>query len=169
MSGKHVIYALLLSMSALVVQSTLFGQSRIDPFGAAPNIVLLLVVICAAYLEPEPALLVAFTTGLITDLLGGSVIGLWAISMVVVAYVTLRVRRRIDDGVVVVAAGVLALSVLGQAIFAIASTLFGQQVFADPGWYRQIVLPSLYNVVLAAVLIPIVSKIMGGRQVRRLV
>lgn len=169
MSGKHVVYALLLAMGALVVQSTLFGESRIDPFGAAPNIVLLLVLICAAYLEPEPALLVAFTTGLITDLLGGSVIGLWAISMVVVAYVTLRVRRRIDDGVVVVAAGVLGLSVLGQAIFAIASTLFVQQVFADPGWYRQIVLPSLYNVVLAVVLIPLVSKVMGGRQVRRLV
>lgn len=169
MSGKHIIYALLLSLAALVVQTTLFGESRIDPFGAAPNIVMLLVLISAAYLEPEPALLVAFTTGLLTDLLGGSVIGLWAISMVVVAYVTLRVRRRIDDGIVVVAAGVLALSVLGQALFAIASTLFGQQVFADPGWYRQIVLPSLYNVVVAIVLIPIVSKIMGGRQVRRLV
>jgi len=169
MSGKHIIYALLLTLSGLVLQTTLFGESRIEPFGAAPNIVLLLVVISAAYLEPEPALLVAFTTGLLTDLLGGSVIGLWAISMVVVAYVTLRVRRRIDDGVIVVAAGLLALSVLGQAIFAIAGTLFGQQVFADPGWYRQIVLPSLYNVVVAILLIPIVSKIMGGRQVRRLV
>lgn len=169
MAGKHVVFALLLTLGGLVVQSTLFGESRIDPFGAAPNIVLLLVLICAAYLEPEPALLVAFTTGLLADLLGGSVIGLWALSLVVVAYVTLRVRRRIDDGVIVVAAGVLALSVLGQALFAIAGTLFGQQVFADPGWYRQIVLPSLYNVVMAVVLIPIVSRIMGGRQVRRMV
>lgn len=169
MSGKHIIFALLLTMGGLVVQTTLFGESRIDPFGAAPNIVLLLVMICAAYLEPEPALLVAFTSGLLTDLLGGSTIGLWAIAMVVVAYVTLRVRRRIDDGVVVVAAGVLALSVLGQAIFAIASTLFGQQVFADPGWYRQIVLPSIYNVVMSVILIPIVSRVMGGRHVRRLV
>ncbi len=169
MAGKHVVFALLLTLGGLVVQSSLFGESRIDPFGAAPNIVLLLVLICAAYLEPEPALLVAFTTGLLADLLGGSVIGLWALSLVVVAYVTLRVRRRIDDGVIVVAAGVLALSVLGQALFAIAGTLFGQQVFADPGWYRQIVLPSLYNVVMAVVLIPIVSRIMGGRQVRRMV
>ena len=169
MSGRHIIYALGLTLGGLVLQTTLFGESRIEPFGAAPNLVLLLVVICAAYLEPEPTLLVAFTTGLLTDLLGGSVIGLWAISMVVVAYITLRVRRRIDDGVIVVAAGLLGLSLLGQAIFAIASTLFGQQVFADPGWYRQIVLPSLYNVALALVLIPIVSKIMGGRQVRRLV
>jgi rod shape-determining protein MreD len=169
MSGKHIIFALLLTLGGLVVQTTLFGESRIDPFGAAPNVVLLLVMICAAYLEPEPALLVAFTTGLLTDLLGGSTIGLWAIAMVVVAYVTLRVRRRIDDGVIVVAAGVLALSVLGQAIFAIASTLFGQQVFADPGWYRQIVLPSIYNVAMSVLLIPIVSRVMGGRQVRRLV
>lgn len=169
MSGKHIFYALLMTLGGLVVQTTMFGESRIDPFGAAPNIVLLLVMICAAYLEPEPALLVAFTTGLLADLLGGSTIGLGAISMVVVAYVTLRVRRRIDDGVVVVAAGVLGLSVLGQAIFAIAGTLFGQQVFADPGWYRQIVLPSIYNVIAAVALIPIVSRVMGGRQVRRLV
>jgi len=169
MTGKHVFYALLLTVGGLVVQSTLFGESRINPFGAAPNLVLLLVVICAAYLEPEPALLVAFTSGLLMDLLGGSTIGLWAIAMLVAAYVTLRMRRRIDDGIVVVAAGVLGLSVLGQAIFAIASTLFGQQVFADPGWYRQIVLPSLYNVAFAAILIPVVSRVMGGRQVRRLV
>jgi rod shape-determining protein MreD len=169
MSGKHIVYALLLSIGGLVLQSTLFGESRINPFGAAPNVVLVIVVICAAYLEPEPALLVAFTSGLLMDLLGGSTIGLWAIALVVVAYVTLRVRDRIDDGVVVVAAGLLSLSVLGHAIFAIASTLFGEQVFADPGWYRLIVLPSLYNLVLAAILIPIVSRIMGGRQVRRLV
>lgn len=169
MSGKHIIYALLITLGGLMLQTTMFGESRIDAFGAAPNIVLLLVIICAAYLEPEPALLVAFTTGLLTDLLGGSVIGLWAISMVVVGYITLRVRRRIDDGVIVVAAGILGLSLLGQAIFAIAGTLFGQQVFADPGWYRQIVLPSLYNVIVAIALIPLVSRVMGGRQVRRLV
>ena len=168
MTGRHIVYALLLSIGSLVIQSTLFGDSRINPFGAAPNLVLVVVIVCTAYLEPEPALLVAFTTGLLMDLLGGGTIGLWAIALVVAAYVTLRVRHRIDDGVIVVAAGVLAISLLGQAVFAIAGTLFGQQVFVDPGWYRQIVLPSLYNVVVAAILIPLVSRIMGGRQVRRL-
>ena len=96
MSGKNIVYALVLSVAGLVIQSTLFGESRINPFGAAPNLVLVLVVICAAYLEAEPALLVAFTSGLLMDLLGGSTIGLWAIALVVAAYVTLRVRNRID-------------------------------------------------------------------------
>lgn len=169
MTGKHILYALAMSVAGLVLQSTLFGESRINPFGAAPNVVLLLIIVSAAYLEPEPALLVAFTAGLLMDLLGGSTIGLWAISFLVVAYVTLRVRRRIDDGIIVVAAGVLGLSVLGQAVFSIIGTLFGQQVFADPGWYRQIVLPSLYNIILAALLIPIVSRVMGGSDARRLV
>lgn len=169
MTGKHIIYALLLSVAGLLIQTTLFGESRINPFGAAPNVVLLLVIVSVAYLEAEPALLVAFTAGLLMDLLGGSTIGMWAISFLVVAYVTLRVRRRIDDGLIVVAAGVLGLSVLGQAVFSIIGTLFGQQVFADPGWYRQIVLPSLYNIVLAIVLIPIMSRIMGGSDTRRMV
>lgn len=169
MTGKHVLYALAMSVAGLLIQSTLFGESRINPFGAAPNLVLLLVIVSAAYLEPEPALLVAFTAGLLMDLLGGSTIGLWAISFLVVAYVTLRVRRRIDDGIIVVAAGILGLSVLGQAVFSIIGTLFGQQVFADPGWYRQIVLPSLYNIILAVLLIPFVSRIMGGSDARRLV
>lgn len=169
MTGRHIVYALLMSVAALLIQSTLFGESRINPFGAAPNLVLLLLIISAAYLEPEPALLVAFTGGLLMDLLGGSTIGLWAISFVVVAYVTLRVRRRIDDGIIVVAAGLLGLSVLGQAVFSIVGTLFGQKVFADPGWYRQIMLPSLYNVAAAAILIPLVSRIMGGSDTRRLV
>ena len=169
MTGRHIIYALLMSVAGLLLQSTLFGESRINPFGAAPNLVLLLIVVSATYLEPEPALLVAFTGGLLMDLLGGSTIGLWAISFLVVANVTLRVRRRVDDGIVVVAAGVLGLSVLGQAVFSIIGTLFGQQVFADPGWYRQIVLPSLYNIVVAIVLIPVVSRVMGGSDTRRMV
>ena len=168
MLDRRVFYALLITLGGLVVQTTLFGDSRIEPFGAAPNVVMLLVIITAAFLDPEPALLVAFTTGLLTDLLGGSTIGLWAIAMLVVAYTTLRVRRRSEDGVIVVAAGVLALSVLGQSIYAIAGTLFGQKVFADPGWYRLIVLPSLYNVVVAALLVPLVSRAMGGRQARRM-
>jgi len=169
MSGRHILFALGLAIGGLVVQSTLFGEGRIAPFGSSPNLVLLIVMIVAVYLEPEPAILVAFTAGLLMDLLGGSPIGLWAISLLVVAYVTFRSRHRIDDGFVVVVAGMLTISLIGQALFAIVGTLFGQQVFADPGWYRQIVIPSLYNVVAAAALVPLISRIMGGRQSRRLV
>ncbi len=165
--NRNVGFALGLVIVAVILQSALFGEGRIQPFDASPNLVLVVVVATVRYLEPEPALLVGFTAGLLMDLLGGSPLGLWAMALTVVAFLTLRVRDRADDGPFTVAVGVFALSIAAHTLFGVLGTLFGQRFFADPGVLRLMIVPGLYNVVLAAAIVPLATRVMRSRDARR--
>ena len=161
MTGRHIAVTLALVVSAVILQTTMFGDGRIQPFGAAPNIVTLVVIATVRYLDPEPGILIGFTAGLLLDLLGGSPLGLWAMSLTVIAFITLRVRRRADEGWLIVAIGVFGLTFLGQALFAVGGTLFGQRTLNNPSVVQTMILPSLYNTLLAALVLPGVTKLMG--------
>jgi len=161
MTGRQIAVTLALVVSAVILQTTMFGDGRIQPFGAAPNIVTLVVIATVRYLDPEPGILIGFTAGLLLDLLGGSPLGLWAMSLTVIAFITLRVRRRADEGWLIVAIGVFGLTFLGQALFAVGGTLFGQRTLNNPSVVQTMILPSLYNTLLAALVLPGVTKLMG--------
>jgi rod shape-determining protein MreD len=145
---RNTLIALGLVLVSLVLQTTLFNQIR--PFAIAPSVVLLTVIACARYLEPEAALLIGFTAGLLTDLVGGSSLGLWAIAMTAVAFATIKLRHREVDGILVVALGVFGLTFAGQLLYAIVGTLFGHGTINQPELWKHLVLPALWNVVLAA-------------------
>lgn len=161
MTGRQIAITLALVVVAVILQTTMFGDGRIQPFGAAPNIVTLVVIATVRYLDPEPGILIGFTAGLLLDLLGGSPLGLWAMSLTVVAFVTLRVRRRADEGWLIVAVGIFGLTLLGQVLFAVGGTLFGQRTLNNPSVVQTMILPSLYNTLLAALVLPGVTKLMG--------
>jgi rod shape-determining protein MreD len=161
MTGRQIAVTLALVVAAVILQTTMFGDGRIQPFGAAPNIVTLVVIATVRYLDPEPGILIGFTAGLLLDLLGGSPLGLWAMSLTVIAFITLRVRRRADEGWLIVAIGVFGLTFLGQALFAVGGTLFGQRTLNNPSVVQTMILPSLYNTLLAALVLPGVTKLMG--------
>lgn len=165
MSGRSVAFSLGLVVLAVVIQTTLFGDGRLQPLGASPLLVLVVVLGCVRYLEPEPALLLGFTGGLLLDLLGGSPLGLWAMVHLVAAYIGLRLRARADDGVVVVAVGVFVVALFGQALFLMASTLFGQRLLATTGIVKQLILPALYSVVVAGAVLPGVTFVLRERTV----
>ncbi|HHC09462.1 MAG TPA: rod shape-determining protein MreD [Actinobacteria bacterium] len=150
MRSRGTALALVLVVAAVVAQTTVFGADGVRPFGSAPNLVLLLVVVCARWLDPEPALFLGFTAGLLVDLLGSAPLGIWAMCLTVVAYLTLRVREHVADGPFVVAVGILGLTLVGQLLFVVLGTLFGLQTISDPQLPRKLVLPALYNVALAA-------------------
>jgi rod shape-determining protein MreD len=145
---RNTFIALGLVLVSLVPQTTLFSEVR--PFAIAPAVVLLTVIACARYLEPEAALLVGFTAGFLTDLLGGSSLGLWAIAMTTVAFATVKLRHREVDGVLMVAVGIFGLTVAGQLLYAVVGTLFGHSTITQPELWKHLLLPALWNVILAA-------------------
>ena len=165
MNSRSVAFSLGLVVVAVLIQTTLFGDGAIQPLGASPLLVLVTIMACVRYLEPEPALLLGFTGGLLLDLLGGSPVGLWAMVMTVVAYLTLRLRARADDGALVVAIGVMGMAALGQVLFLMASTLFGQRLLATGGIVKQIVLPAIYTAILGVAVIPIATWALRDRTV----
>jgi rod shape-determining protein MreD len=164
MSARTIALALLVLVTTVAIQTTALGPGSLQLFGASPNLVTLVVIGLARYLDDEPAILIGFTAGVFLDSLGSSVLGLWAMSETVVAYATLRLRDRSRDGILVVALGVAVLTIAGQALFAVAGTLFGERFLTDIGVARRVLLPGLYNMVIAAVLLPGIRRIMTDRR-----
>ncbi len=164
MRRRAIGLAIALVVSTVAIQTSVFGAGRIQPFGASPALVLLVVIGCARYLPADPALLIGFTAGLLLDLLGGSALGLWAMTYTVIAYLAWRARDRADDGPLVIAVGVFLLTVLGQSLFAVAGTLFGQRIISNPVVVKHMLLPAAYNVVLAALVLPLVTRLLGDRR-----
>lgn len=152
MSGRNTAIALTLVVVAVLLQTTLFIE--LDPFGAAPNLVLLVVIACCRYLPPETGVLFGFTAGVLTDLLGDSPLGMWALSMTVIAFVVVRLRDRVEDNPVMRWAGVFVLTVLGESLFVLVNTLFGQQTLGQSGVLRIILLSGVYNTILALIVMP---------------
>lgn len=145
-SGK-VIIALGLVIAAVLIQTTAFQHIR--PLGYAPALGMLTVIALARFLDPEQALFVAFTGGFFQDLLGGSPLGLWASTFTIVAFLALKVRDREIAGTPVVLLGVFGLTLIGQFTYAVLGTLFGQGIINRPGFAAHLLVPALYNVVLA--------------------
>jgi len=148
MSRSRVVLALLGVVIALVVQTTAFGAGRVQPLGAAPALVILVVILVAPYVEPEYNLLLGFTAGILMDLIGSGTLGVWAMSLTAVAYVASRLRDRFARGLFVVGAVVFGLTVLGQVIYVVLATLFGQNTISEPQLLAKIVLPAVWNLVL---------------------
>lgn len=164
MRGRSIAVALLLVVLAVVAQTAVFGDGRINPFGVSPAVVIVVVLACARYLDPEPSILLGFTGGLLLDLLGGAPLGLWALSYTVVVYVAFRFKERADDGPVVVGLGVFGLTVLAHALFVVVGTLFGERFFTGADVVKNMIVPALYNLVIAALAFPLATRLIGDRR-----
>lgn len=164
MRSRDIGIALLFVVLAVVAQTAVFGDGRINPFGVSPAVVIVVVLAFARYLDSEPAVLLGFTGGMLLDLLGGSPLGLWALSYTIVVYVALRFRDRSEDGMIVLAIGVVLLTLLANALFLVVGTLFGERFFTSTGFLKDMVVPAFYNLVIAAIAFPIVTRLIGRRR-----
>ncbi len=162
MSGRTIAIALALGVAAVVLQTTLFAELR--PFGASPNLPLLVVIACARHLDPDPAVLYGFSVGLLTDLLGASPLGMWALVMTAAAYGTVRFRDRLEEAPVAGAVLVFVLTLLGEVLFLLLGTLFGLKLLSQAGLVRIVLLTALYTTVLAPALLPGVSLLLAPRR-----
>ena len=164
MRSRDVGISLLLVVVAVVVQTAVFGDGRINPLGVSPTVVLVVVLACARYVDPEPAILLGFTGGMLLDLLGGAPLGLWAMAYTVAVYVGLRFRHRADDGPLVVGFGVVMLTLLANALFVIVGTLFGERFFTSTEVIKNTLVPAIYNLPVAALVFPLVTRLIGTRR-----
>jgi rod shape-determining protein MreD len=164
MMGRNVVISLVLVVIAVVAQTAVFGDGRINPFGVSPAVVVVVVLACARYLDPEPSILLGFTGGMLLDLLGGAPLGLWAMAYTVVVYVAFRFKERADDGPFMLAVGVVGLTLLANALFVVVGTLFGERFFTNADVIKNMVVPAFYNLFIAAVTFPLVTRLIGDRR-----
>lgn len=149
MSRARVAIALLAVIASLVIQTTVFGASGIEPLGVAPAFVTLIVIALGPYIEPDYHLLLGFTAGILADLMGSGTLGLWAMSLTVVAYASSRLRARFNEGMLLSLSLVFGLTILGQILFVVLGTLFGQNLLSDSSLLAKVLLPAVWNLLLA--------------------
>jgi rod shape-determining protein MreD len=160
---RRIIVSSLMLIAAVALQTTLFAQIR--PLNSAPALTLLVLIAADRHLPDQPALLLGFGSGLFMDLLAESPLGLWALVHTIVAFLVIRLRERTEDDPLLLALGVFGLTVAALAVFAILGTIFGEKTLADSGIVRKIVLPAAYNTVLAAAVLPGMTRLVGvGRR-----
>ena len=167
MTSRALSISLVSVVTAVVLQTTLFVADSLRVFGATPNLVLVVVVAAALLLDAEPAVFLGFTGGLLTDLVGGSPLGLWSLVLTVVAYATVRLRGIAVDSRLLVIPGVLVLAIGAGLLFVGVATLFGEQPLKDPGVIRIIILTGVYSSVVAVAVVPIMSLLMEPRRTKR--
>lgn len=163
MRRSRIAVSLVAIIVAIVVQTTVFGAGGIEPFGVAPTLVILVIIALAPHVELEYLVLLGFTAGILVDLIGSGTLGLWAMSYTVVAYIAGRVQARYSDSVVLslVAAGLLTL--VGQVVYVFLGTLFGQGTISQPGVVSKMLLPALWNVVLAYPVFWVIRFVLASR------
>jgi rod shape-determining protein MreD len=153
--------AVALALLGIALQTTLFVRFR--PFDASPALALLVVLALCRHMGRLESLLVGFGTGLVLDLLSETALGLWALVATSVAFATVRLRHRFEDDVTLLVPGVFLISFGAMALYGLLGTIFGEQTLADAQVVRKMLLPAVYNTLLAVVVLPPVTKLIGER------
>ena len=163
MRARHLAVAAVIVLVAVAMQTTLFTSLR--PLDATPALGVLVVIAFSRHLREIDALVGGFLTGLLLDLLADSPLGLWALVATSVAFATVRLRDRMEDDFTLIGPAVFVITFGGLALFAVLGTIFGEKTLADAGILRKMLLPSTYNLIIAIVLLPLTTKLIGtGRR-----
>ncbi len=162
MTAKSIVWGLVLVALAVILQTTLF--SRLDDLGIVADVVMVMVLVSARWLDPEPALLLGFTGGIIYDLNGTTPIGLRAMVFTIIAYAAVRVAAN-SDSHISGALVVIILSFAGVLLFTMVGTLFGQGSLRGINVLQTFVLLPVFNGILSLAIGPVVKRAMARDKV----
>jgi rod shape-determining protein MreD len=149
MRRSRIVIALIAVLIAVVIQTTVFGAGQIRPFGVAPALVTLVIIGIAPYVEAEYHILLGFTAGMLVDLVGSGTLGLWAMTLTAVAFAANVLRKRFEDSILMSLVFTFVLTLGGQLLYVFLGTLFGQQTASEPNVVPKMVLPAVWNTILA--------------------
>ena len=152
---------MLLVVVAVLVQTSVFHTLR--PFGASPDVVLLVAIACIRWLKPEVGVLLGFTGGLLLDLFGTAPLGLQALAYTLAAYATARIGDRFNYGLYFGVSAVGLITFVGLGTVALIGTLFGEGTLGSTGILRTLVLAPLYNMILGLVVLPMTDRLFKSR------
>ena len=158
---RRVIAVIGVIVAAVVLQTTLFA--RLDLI--SPDLVLLAsIMFSLTRIRPEAVLGLAFTSGLVVDLIGSSLLGLRAVVFTIVAFVAIRTRDRADIGRVSIAIWCGLLTLLGILGVLLIGTLFGQSTLLGSGTQWEILVVPLVNTAIAWIVSPMFVRLVDGSQ-----
>lgn len=164
MRGVRVLLVTIVLLAAVVLQVSFFGYFSFD--GVVPNLVLLVVVAAALTRGPELAVVLGFVGGLAADLLPPAqhVAGRWALALVVVGYLTGRVRADAARSTLGMLVTVAAGSFIGTSIFALTGLLTRDPAVSALAAVQVIPQALLYDLLLAPFVLPVAMRLFRRMQ-----
>ena len=145
------------------IGNTIINRLQEPFFGFSPNLVVVLTILSARWVHPRAALLLGFTAGLFLDLLGGGILGLRALMLTTVAYAAVRVTSELPLRSIV---GVWPISLLAEVVLFVIGTLAGRGTLLQAELLQRSLVVPLLNLVLAAVLFPLLARVLKTRERR---
>jgi rod shape-determining protein MreD len=159
--GLDVVRLLAVGLVAVMLQTAI--SPNVGVLGAHPDFVLIIVVCVALLRGAETGAIFGFAVGGLVSVLLFEPAGIGAFVMVVIGYLAGRYAETVDlsPGLLPVFA-VLAASLLGETMYALAQFLLERQV---PAYYvaTRVIMPSaVLNTLLAAPVYLVVHWVFGG-------
>jgi rod shape-determining protein MreD len=155
-AGIRLAVVAALVVVTITLQVSIFSHFAID--GVVPDLVLLVVVAAALVRGPDYAALVGFAGGLVLDLAppADHTAGRWALSLVLVGYLTGLVKGDGESNAIGTVLTVAAGAFIGTSVFALTGL-----VLRDPGVsvgsaLEVVPVAVLYDVLLTPLAIPLV-------------
>lgn len=147
------IYVLLIAFF-LILESTFF--SRLDFFGAQPNLVLVFAIILTFFISREASVVSALIAGGIEDFYIGRMIGSNVIAMVLTVYIISRFTSRIiKENILTPMAVIFIGSLINGAVMAILLALAGNGELLNLMYFKNVILGSIYNVLISLIIYPV--------------
>lgn len=152
----------LLVVSVLVVLTIALQVSIFRHFsmrGVVPDLTLLVVIAAALVRGPDYAALVGFAAGLVLDLAppADHTAGRWALSFVLVGYLTGLARQESGDiSVVGTLVTVAAGAFIGTSVFALTGLVLGDNGVDVSSALQVVPLSVLYDLLLTPLVVPLV-------------
>ncbi len=140
----------------VTLQVTTFSHFSLN--GVVPDLALLVVIAAALVRGAGYGALVGFAAGLVLDLAppADHTAGRWALSLVLVGYLTGLVKRDSETSVVGTVAMVAAGAFVGTSVFALTGLILSDPGVTVAAVFDVVPLAVLYDVILTPFIIPLV-------------
>ena len=153
---KRNIVMFIILVISLVLPSTVFHYWSWN--GIKPDLVMLWVIYIALHHRPAEGLTYGFIAGLIADFYFGRYIGMYTITLALVAFLISTLQQRwYRENIPLTIVLVFSATFMGQMIVSLLANIAGLN------WYLDNVLPmivgiSVYNTILVPITYPLISR-----------
>lgn len=158
MSLPRAVVLPLLAVLAVVLQAAVLARLPLP--GAAPDLVLAVVVAAGLVEGPRTGVLVGFASGLLSDLAGDAELGRLALAYVVVGYLAGLLQDDADGSPLVPVAVTGALAAVAVLLYAGEGVLLSDPRITGSALWRSLASIVPYCAVLAMVVFPLVGALL---------
>jgi rod shape-determining protein MreD len=165
---RHVLAIVVVVVTALVLQSTVFAELRL--LGVKPELLFLVTIVIALLAGPAEGAVVGFASGMAQDFMMNQPKGLTALTLTLLGYAVGMSRQYIvSPSPLVPTLMVLAGTFLGMVFYEVVSYLLGAFDATTAAGARVAALTAIYNAVLTPIIYPLLRRVTEGARPRKVV